>query len=118
MIVIEACRREGGVEIEARGHAGYSAAGTDIVCAGVSALLYGLLAYVEHAAEAASPGERPWVEWQEGAGWLRLRTGRFPGQADRLAAEVALAGLRKIQEAYPGYVTLRDRITIRKHSRP
>ena len=47
MIHISMKRWEEGMELEAHGHAGHGAIGHDIVCAGVSALLYSLAAYLE-----------------------------------------------------------------------
>ena len=46
MIRIRVTRRDSGLEIFAEGHAGYAPVGQDIVCAGVSALLYGFVAYL------------------------------------------------------------------------
>ena len=47
MICIRITEREDGLELSAHGHAGYAPRGQDVVCAGVSALIYGFIAYLE-----------------------------------------------------------------------
>lgn len=115
MICIEVERRGEGVEIRAGGHAGYGPPGQDIVCAGVSAILYGCLAYLEGVLRVfpcRREGQRtggPHLEKQEGDGWLAFRTAGFPGGVDVTAMEVAVAGLSLLAEAYPAHVMLRVR---------
>ena len=96
-----------GMEILAAGHAGMAPAGQDIVCAGVSALLYGFLTYVESLSPVDQDVQH--VETFEWDGGLYLRTCGL-GDADRRGWAVTAAGLRLIAEAYPGMVRLTDRI--------
>lgn len=111
MIVIRVTRRDGGLELSAVGHAGYAPRGRDIVCAGVSALLYGFIAYLEETApiataEGFSPvgGAAPW-EIGEADGRLWVRNRSLDGRDGAAFASVE-AGLRLIAACYPDYVTL------------
>ena len=75
MIRVRAYREDGGVGILATGHAGMAPHGRDPVCAGVSALLYGYLAYLEGLAPpsgrsdtADATGESPHLQVVEAEG--------------------------------------------------
>ena len=110
MICIRVTESEEGVEISALGHAGYGPRGQDIVCAGVSALLYGLKVYLEEempfaAAEPRQGGLQASYEVWEGDGELRIRI-VAPSLAYREALAVVLSGLRLLSRFYPDYVTL------------
>ena len=111
MIRIRVTRRDSGLEISAEGHAGYAPVGQDIVCAGVSALLYGFVAYLRETlpiatAEDAHPkGRAPLWEVSEGDGWLWVRTHGSDGR-DKAAFASIEAGIRLIAACYPHYVTL------------
>ena len=111
MIRIRVTERDGGIELKAYGHAGYAPHGQDIVCAGVSALLYGFIAYLEGlspiaTAEASSfGGDMPHLEVSEGDGALRVIT-RGLGGRDTDGFAVTLAGLSLIAACYPAFVTL------------
>lgn len=108
MIRIWALERADGVEITAVGHAGYGPRGSDIVCAGISALLYGFIAYLEALppiATAGAGGGRSHLEYSEGEGFLRVTT-RGLGGADIAGWQVTAAGLRLLEAAYPTCVTL------------
>ena len=88
-----------GAEVWAEGHAGYAAPGADIVCAGVSALLYGCLAYLREQCAGQSPGGRARVDLAEGNGFLWYRTRCFRGCAGAAGGWIAsdsrsLSGLR------------------------
>ncbi len=110
MIRIRVLRRGDGLEISAVGHAGQAPRGQDIVCAGVSTLLYGFIAYLETLppiATAEAGGEVPHLECSEGEGLLRVTT-RGLGGADTRGWAVTEAGLRLIEAAYPAFVELRD----------
>ena len=110
MIDIRVLERGDGLEITAVGHAGQGPRGRDIVCAGVSALLYGFIAFLETlspSATAEAGGEMPHLECSEGDGLLRVVT-RGLGGADILGWRVAAAGLRLVEAAYPACVTLRE----------
>ena len=94
------------MEMEACGHAAYAPRGADVVCAGVSALLFGYLAYLRSV--TGEDGETGgWVECAEGDGYLRLRTHRMNG-CDCVAWAVVSAGVRLIADAYPACVRLTE----------
>ncbi len=115
MIYIRILRGTDGVDITAVGHAGQGPRGQDIVCAGVSALLYGFVAYLESLSPSATVGEdggEPHLTCSEGDGRLRVTT-RGLGGADLQGLAVTEAGLRLIAAAYPAYVTLCDPSTNR-----
>ncbi len=108
MIRIRALERGDGVDITAVGHAEYGPRGHDIVCAGVSALLYGFIAYLEALppiATAGAGGEGSHLEYSEGEGLLRVTT-RGLGGDDLRCWRVTAAGLRLLEAAYPTCVTL------------
>lgn len=110
MIRIRVLRRDGGLEMTAVGHAEQAPRGEDIVCAGVSALLYGFVAYLETLppiATAEAGGEYPHLECSEGEGLLRIKT-RGLGGADTNGWRVTAAGLQLIEAAYPTCVALHD----------
>ena len=111
MIRIRVTRRDSGLEIFAEGHAGYAPVGQDIVCAGVSALLYGVVAYLRETlpiatAEDSHPeGRAPLWEVSEGDGRRWVRTHGSDGR-DKAALAPIEAGLRLIAACYPHHVTL------------
>jgi len=76
------------------GHAGYAPAGSDIVCAGVSALSYALLGYLRQTGTAAEAACRK--------GEMKFRCGADQ-QADS-AFSMAMAGYQIIARTYPQYV--------------
>lgn len=76
------------------GHAGYAPAGSDIVCAGVSAISCALLGYLRQTGTAAE-------EAACRAGELKLRCAAG-AQADS-AFQMALAGYQIISRTYPQY---------------
>lgn len=117
MITITAERAGDGLEIVAAGHAGYGTRGQDIVCAGVSALLFGFVAYLEdRIAPAADTSEAPAILRRTSDGYLWVRTHRMSG-ADEAAWAVTAAGLSLISHAYPASVSLRDSTTIKPKER-
>ena len=111
MIRIRVTRRDSGLEIAAEGPAGYAPVGQDIVCAGVSALLYGFVAYLREtlpiatARDSHPKGRAPLWEVSEGDGRLWVRTHGTDGR-DMAAFASIEAGLRLIAACYPHYVTL------------
>ncbi len=110
MIDIRVLRRGDGLELIALGHAGQAPRGQDLVCAGVSALLYGFIAYLETLppiASAEEGGDSPHLSCSEGEGLLRVTT-RGLGGADIHGWRVTAAGLELIRAAYPACVTLCD----------
>jgi uncharacterized protein YsxB (DUF464 family) len=93
------------------GHADYAESGGDIVCAGVSALLYGFVAYLRETLPIATAedfhpkGRAPLWEVSEGDGRLWVRTHGSDGR-DKAAFASIEAGLRLIAACYPHHVTL------------
>lgn len=115
MIDIRVIRRDGGLEITAAGHAEYGLRGRDIVCAGVSALLFGFVAYmerhalpsVEKARGEAEAGDTPTFRRDVRDGYLWLCTHGWGG-VDTAAWAVTEAGLSLIAHAHPACVRLRE----------
>ena len=107
MIHIRTLRRDDGLDMQAVGHAGQAPRGQDLVCAGVSALLYGFVAYLETLPPIATAEAGAHLTCSQGDGVLRVST-RGLGGADILGWWVTEAGLRLIAEAYPACVTLCD----------
>lgn len=119
MICIRITEREDGLELSAHGHAGYAPRGQDVVCAGVSALIYGFIAYLEgllpiateKAARDGTPRletpqlETPQLEVEDKDDVLRVRTYGMRG-ADTAGSAVLRAGLGLIVSAYPSFVML------------
>ena len=89
-------RRAEGIELDAHGHAEHGAIGHDIVCAGVSALLYGLWAYLEEQIQKSGKG---FLDVSEGDGRLYVQTREVEG--DEAAFAVTAAGLTLIAQAFP-----------------
>lgn len=96
---------EDGMEIIANGHAGYGERGSDIVCAGVSALLYALVTYLRGTVDERGIGQMQKQE-QEGYLWVRCE-GLTACDASALA--VIETGLGLIADAYPGHVRFTHR---------
>ena len=113
MIRIRITERDGGMELKAYGHAGYAPHGQDIVCAGVSALLYGLVSFLKGSLSIATAGgpcvagecSSPWVE--EGDGTLTVEV-TSPRPLYREALDLTVAGISLIAACYPAYVTLEN----------
>lgn len=89
------------------GHAGFAEAGSDIVCSAVSALTQTAvlgLAEVAHIPAGDSVRED---------GYLRCEVGTDATDAQRKDAALLLdtlaAGLRAVDESYPGYLKFTDR---------
>ena len=106
MIEIRAVPRDDGLMLSAKGHAGMASFGQDVVCAGVSALLYGFAAYLESLNPCEETGASH-LECVEGEGLLQLAT-RGLGGADLRGWAVVAEGLRLIEKAYPTCVRLWD----------
>ena len=109
MICIRITKGEDGLELSAHGHAGYAPRGQDVVCAGVSALLYGFIAYLEGLAPIATAGvlEGDTLGWtaKDEDGILSIQT-RGMGGADLDGLAVIQAGLGLIASSYPAFVML------------
>ena len=93
------------MELLAVGHADYAPRGRDIVCAGVSALLYGFLSYIRGLPPIATEGEAPYLQVEEGEGSLWVRTHGLD-ERDVLGWYVTEAGLLSIASAYPACVAV------------
>ena len=79
------------------GHAGYAEHGRDIICAGVSAISFALLDYLQHS-------ECEIKEASVADGEMRLIC---KGEdVVRSAYEMAVGGYRQIAESYPQYVEI------------
>jgi uncharacterized protein YsxB (DUF464 family) len=113
MIRVRITEGEEGCILSATGHAGYAPYGQDIVCAGVSALLYGLVSYlraslpIATAGESYGAGERSSLRVQEGDGMLAVEV-NAPRPLCREALDVTVAGLGMMAAAYPAYVILEN----------
>ena len=84
--------------IEAKGHAGFGERGSDVVCAGVSAVLYGFLYYLSDRY-----GSR--LVWREVGDGLYIC---FPDDTPD-AVEVIISSLRLMTDTYPQYVSISER---------
>lgn len=92
MIEVEYTKGKTAHELSIAGHADYDSQGKDIVCAGVSAIAYSLMGYLD-----------------KHGGEFEADSGEFYCTAERLADtdvafEVALIGLELIAESYPHHV--------------
>lgn len=88
------------------GHAGFSGCGTDIVCAGVSALTYALL---QTLCDADRDGELSCFAYLVHDGVASIRARPKCGYEERIGAvgEVAVTGYRMIADAYPQNVKIK-----------
>ena len=94
------------VSFEMTGHADFSEHGTDIVCAGVSALAITTVNSIEKLA-----GYQPIVDVDEvEGGYLYLEVVRdvtkVQAQTTQILLNSLLLGLEGIQEEYPNYLTV------------
>ena len=94
------------VSFEMTGHAGFSEHGSDIVCAGVSALAITTVNSIEKLA-----GYRPIVDVDEvEGGYLYVEVVRdvtkVQAQTTQILLNSLLLGLEGIQEEYPNYLTI------------
>lgn len=90
--------------LRSTGHADYSASGSDIVCAGVSAILYGVL-------NTLTDGLRLRVKKKVSDGFMEFRIvdQRWNGPGAQAAMKVALIGIGEIQKEYPDHLSLEVR---------
>lgn len=100
MIRVYYTRGEGRHELTINGHAGYAEHGKDIVCAGVSAIVFALLGWMEHNEDEIDDLEDLIAE--DGQVYIAC-TGN-----DKLetAFQVAVLGLIQIARAHPDYVDI------------
>lgn len=97
-----------GFYIEAAGHSGFDIAGRDVVCAGISALIF---AEIDFTRETESAGyiEKRTVITHDGFAYLHVRPRE--GKEDTLAGAygVLRSGLRLLSESYPDYLHTEER---------
>lgn len=100
MIRVYYTRDEGEHVLTINGHAGYAEYGKDIICAGVSAIAFALLSWMEHNEEEVTDFDEVIVE--EGQVFITC------SGTDKLATafQVALMGLIEISRAHPEYVDI------------
>ena len=90
---------DGLMRISAKGHAGYAPRGKDIVCAGVSALMFGCIYYLSD--KYGIPYERN--EYDD------ILVIDFPQEASA-EFELLCASLRLMYKTYPEYVYMEEKI--------
>jgi uncharacterized protein YsxB (DUF464 family) len=95
MIRINYCRDVDWHRLSVTGHAGYAEAGKDIVCAGVSAITFALLGYLNQEAN---------VECQYSDGEISVDC--VGGENVKAAFSMALAGYTQMAEEYPKHVAV------------
>lgn len=84
-------------DLAIQGHAGYSDAGNDIVCAGVSAIAYTLLGFLDRISDDIES-----TSAQVKSGDLRVKC--KGGEKTALAYDMAMIGLQQIAMKYPRHV--------------
>ena len=81
------------------GHAGYSEHGNDIVCAGVSAITFTLLGFLENHKDDI---ESISAQTESGRAHIACKG----GEKTALAFDMAIIGLQQIAMKYPKHVTI------------
>lgn len=87
-------------ELQISGHAGYSRVGNDIVCAGVSAIAYTLLGFLENQQDDITAMCGPATSDGE------LYVSCCGGPHIALGFEMAIIGLSQIANKYPDHVKI------------
>lgn len=87
-------------ELTISGHAGYAEHGQDIVCAGVSAIAFALLGYLEECEDEVEELDGPIVE----CGSIYVSCKGKPNIAN--AFHMAVCGLKQIADSYADYVDI------------
>ena len=80
--------------LQVQGHAEYAPIGKDIVCAGVSALIFGLVEYLQQTGNVSA--------FKESKGSIYVKSKR----ADR-AFDVTVCGLKNLERVYPKNVAVK-----------
>jgi uncharacterized protein YsxB (DUF464 family) len=96
MIEITYSRKDGGHRLSLKGHAGFAECGQDIVCAGVSAITFALLSYLELVGAQHKKDMR--------SGYTICCCER--NQHTDIAFSVAITGLELIAGSYPENVSV------------
>ena len=106
MITVKVIRDKSGIcGIESRGHADFAEYGSDIVCAGVSALMINAANSLEQFTE----DELKIEEGGADGGYLMFRLGSERSAEAELLMKSLILGLRSIEETYGNqYLTLKD----------
>ena len=94
--MIEVGVRKDGIMIS--GHAGYAPAGSDIVCAGVTALTQGLVRSIEGLTDDR-------IETDIGSGMASIQYGDL-SEEGRLLIDSFFIGICMIAEEFPDYVRI------------
>ncbi len=94
------------LRMEISGHAGYDEKGKDIVCAGVSALLYALAAVLDDAEKRG----RTTAELEESEGAAVIWADPGMGSLNEVKAyfRMCVKGIKVIQEQYPQHVEIKE----------
>lgn len=100
MIRVYYNRGEGEHELTINGHAGYAEYGKDIVCAGVSAIAFALLGWLENNQEEITQLDELMVE--DGQVYIACAG----SDNVNVAFQVALMGFIQIAREHPEYVTI------------
>ena len=100
MIWVHYARGEGEHELTINGHAGYAEHGKDIVCAGVSAIAFALLGWLENNEEEITQLDELMVD--DGEVYIACAG----SDNVNVAFQVALIGLIQISRQYPDHVTI------------
>ena len=93
----------GSYTLTASGHAGAGARGEDLICAGVSTLMFTLEAVVMANREAMMPT----VVHRDGEITVRCMPGKGARRRCRQIYETIYTGLQMLSEQYPAYVQTR-----------
>lgn len=107
MIDIEFSRKGDALSLTMRGHAGYSASGSDIVCAAVSGIFYALIGYLANECRDLHVG--------------RISSGvadigcSIDGES---AMKLAYIGFLQIGLSYPGTLKIRESVWNRRLNAP
>ena len=98
-----------GITVSAAGHADYAPRGQDIVCAGISAVLYGCLSCLLERADAqrGASEEPPHVFISDKPEMLVFSTSGFSDRFDLDAARIIAGSLRLLAGEYPHHVSVR-----------
>lgn len=94
-----------GLYIEAAGHSGFAESGKDVVCAGVSTLIFTTYFYLR---KIQSEGYIEQLEKREADGFVSIFARCAEGEQKLLntAFEMAITGLEMLAESYPHNVTI------------
>lgn len=91
--------RDGYYRLALDGHADYKAAGEDIVCAGISALVYALMGFLEINRDKTSHQH---IEYESG----KVRIFAVGNEIIGGAFQMALTGLEMIANGYPKHLSV------------